>query len=576
MKDKPFFLKGMWPAALLVVFFGLAELPFASFMADDFIQLGALEGVSSCGGRAPFRLYDIAEGGPERVLALKNAGAFPWFFAPDFRMAFFRPLSSALLELDHRLFGLRPLGYRVHGVIWFLLLAAGLGLLLRRILPPGLAALALVVYLVSGIHGPLCWTATRHIVIAAALGVLGLYGHVRWRQDGWRPGLFLSMAAMVLALAASEAALGISAYIFAYEALGAEDARRKRLRACLPLGLLVLAYLVFYRFGGYGASASSGYLSPLSEPFLFLGRLPGRLAVILGGMVAGGNVDLWVLQPQLRSFMIFAGAMLAALFAVLLGTTWKKAGVSGRRAVRWLITGAVLSAVPFTGTPIGSRCLVIPWIGGASTLALVLCGWWTVLRRQPGVGKRLAGGACALLALVHLALGPVQRLAAPILLQRMMSARLAAAMAVPELARERIAGKTVVLLAAPDIVLGFHSYFYRQLFRLPMPSAWRVLAWAPCAFRFRRLDAHTLAMEAVGGEISSVRLRAGEIVRLQDMQATVTGHDANGVTRAEFRFAMPLDDPRLYFLAWRDGRLQHVPPPSLGAVLLLPAPAFEL
>jgi hypothetical protein len=56
----------------------------------------------------------------------------------------------------------------------------------------------------------------------------------------------------------------------------------------------------------------------------------------------------------------------------------------------------------------------------------------------------------------------------------------------------------------------------------------------------------------------------------------VTGHNANGITRAEFRFAVPLDDPRLYFLAWRDGRLQHVPPPSLGNVLLLPAPVFEL
>jgi len=576
MKSKPFFLKGMWPVALLAVFLGLAELPFASFMADDFIQLGTLEGVSSCGGQAPFRLYDIADGDPDHVLALKNAGAFPWFFAPDFRMAFFRPLSSALLALDHRLFGLRPLGYRVHGVIWFLLLAAGLGLLLRRLLPQGLAALALTIFLVSGIHGPLSWTATRHIVIAAALGIFGLYFHVRWRQDGWRAGRLLSLVTLALSLAGSEAALGACAYVFAYEAFTVEDEWRMRIRACLPPALLVLAYLLFYRLLGFGASASSGYLNPLGEPLRFLAGLPGRLAVILGGMVAGGNVDLWVLRPQLRPFMVFTGALLAALFAALFRSGWKNSAASGRRAVRWLIAGAVLAAVPFSGTPIGSRCLVIPWIGGAAALAWVLHGWWTVLRRGPGIGRRLAGGACTLLALVHLVLAPVQRLAAPFLLQRMMSTRLAAAMDVPALARERIAGKTVVLLTAPDIVVGFHSYFYRTLFRLPMPNAWRVLAWAPCAFRFSRLDANTLAMEAVGGEVSSLWLRTGDIVRLQDMQATVTGHDANGITRAEFRFAVPLDDPRLYFLAWRDGRLQHVPPPSLGNVLLLPAPVFEL
>ena len=560
--------------ALLAVFLGLAELPFASFMADDFIQLATLEGAPSCNGQAPFRLYDIAGGDPVRVLALKNTGAFPWFFAPDFRMAFFRPLSSALLALDHRLFGLRPLGYRVHGVIWFLLLAAGLGLLLHRLLPPGLAALALTLFLVSGIHGPLSWTATRHIVIAAALGVFGLYFHVRWRQDGWLSGRVLSLIALALSLTGGEAALGAFAYVFAYEAFGAGDGRATRVRASLPPALLALAYLSLYRVIGFGASASSGYLNPLDEPLRFLAELPGRLAVILGGMVVGGNVDLWVLRPPLRPFMILAGAVLAALFAVLLRAAGRSAAEPERRAVRWLLAGAVLSAVPFTGTPIGSRCLVVPWIGGAAALALVLHGWWTILRREPGIGKRLAGGACVLLAVIHLALAPVQRLAAPFILQRMMSTRLAAAMAVPALARERIAGKTVVLLTAPDIVVGFHSYFYRQLFRLPMPSAWRVLAWAPCAFRFRRLDAHTLAMATVGGEVSSLRLRTGDIIRLQDMQATVTGHDANGITRAEFRFAVPLDDPRLNFLAWRDGRLQHVPPPALGAELFLPAPAF--
>jgi hypothetical protein len=576
MKSKPFFLKGLWPVALLAVFLGLAELPFAGFMADDFIQLGTLEGVSSCGGRAPFRLYDIGDGNPDFVLALKNAGAFPWFFAPDFRMAFFRPLSSALLALDHRWFGLHPLGYRVHGVIWFLLLAAGLGCLLQRLFPRGLASLALTLFIVSGIHGPLSWTATRHIVIAAALGVFGLYFHVRWRQDGWRAGRLLALAALALSLTAGEAALGALAFVFAYEAFVVEDSWRMRIRASLPPALLVLAYLLFYRLLGFGASASSGYLNPLAEPLRFLAVLPGRMAVILGGMVAGGNVDLWVLRPPLRPLMVLTGALLAALFAVLFRSAWKNSATPGRRTVRGLTAGAVLAAVPFSGTPIGSRCLVIPWIGGAAALAWVLHGWWTVLRRGPGNGRRLAGVACALLAFIHLALAPVQRLAAPFLLQRMMGTRLAAAMDVPALASERIAGKTVVLLNAPDIVVGLHSYFYRALFRLSMPTAWRVLAWAPCAFRFSRLDAHTLSMEAVGGEVASLRLQTGDIVRLQDMQASVTGHDANGITKAEFRFAVPLDDPRLYFLAWRDGRLQNVAPPSMGATLLLPAPAFEL
>jgi len=44
---------------------------------------------------------------------MKDAGAFPWFFDPQFRMDFFRPLSSALLAADHAIFGLNPVGYRL-------------------------------------------------------------------------------------------------------------------------------------------------------------------------------------------------------------------------------------------------------------------------------------------------------------------------------------------------------------------------------------------------------------------------------------------------------------------------------
>ena len=88
---------------LLAVLLGLAELPFATFMADDLFQLGALEGVLPGSSLGPLRLYTISDGVPAHVHALQNAGGLPWFFSPDFKMAFFRPLSSALLAFDHAL-----------------------------------------------------------------------------------------------------------------------------------------------------------------------------------------------------------------------------------------------------------------------------------------------------------------------------------------------------------------------------------------------------------------------------------------------------------------------------------------
>ncbi len=53
------------------------------------------------------------------------------------------------------------------------------------------------------------------------------------------------------------------------------------------------------------------------------------------------------------------------------------------------------------------------------------------------------------------------------------------------------------------------------------------------------------------------------------LRATVPELGSSGPHRVEFRFDRPLDDPSLYFLAWRNGALRHVVLPSVGESLLL-------
>src|SRR5438477_1997829 len=96
-------------AVLVAALYGLASLPFAAFMADDLMQLVVLERVTPCPWLGPLDLYTISDGVPEHVHAMQDAGALPWFFPADFKMAFLRPLSSALLALDHAVWGLRPI-----------------------------------------------------------------------------------------------------------------------------------------------------------------------------------------------------------------------------------------------------------------------------------------------------------------------------------------------------------------------------------------------------------------------------------------------------------------------------------
>lgn len=573
LRKKP--LSGFhWVLLLLIIIF-LLELNFSSFMADDFIQLGVLERVTPCTWLTPFNLYTIADGNPEHMGIMKNAGAFPWFFSPNFKMAFFRPLSSILLAMDHALFGLKPLGYRLHSLIWFLLLLAGFWWLLRQILPNKLWTLALVVFAMSGIHGILGWIATRHIIVAAALGLLGLVCHIRWRENDWQPGRFLSIIGFALSLMAGEAAIGIFAYLLAYEVFRASGDWRVRIRTAWPVTMAILIYFVFYRLMNLGAGKGSEYINPLQEPITFLIQLPGRFIFLVGSLLMGGNADLWVLRPHLRNGMIAAGAIVLFIFILVFRTTWKAVSAPERKNIGWLLAGSAASALPFIGTPIGSRCLVIPFLGGAVIIAFLIQNGWSRLRRQPGLVPRLCSGACAFLALIHLLIAPVQRLATPLLLKQMMFDRLATAMNEAEFGREPLASRTVIILTAPDLVIGLHSYFYRTLYRLPMPAVWRVLSWAPYTHRFQRSAMDTLVMELPKGEVHAPFFKMHDAVALKGMRVTVLAMNKNGQTRVEFRFDRPLDDPRFCFMAWQNGRLRQVKLPSLGGSLTLAAETFN-
>jgi hypothetical protein len=499
---------------------------------------------------------------------MQDAGALPWFFPADFKMAFLRPLSSALLALDHAIWGLRPVGYRLQGALWFVALVAGLGLVLRRALPGPTGVLALGLFTISGIHGMLAWNATRHIVIAGALGMVGLAAHVRWRETGWRAGRVLAVVGFALALSASEAAFGVVAYLLAYEALSAPGARRERLRAVAPVLVLLASYLVGYRLAGLGVSGGFDYIDPLATPAAFLIELPGRCVFLLGALLTGGNADVWLLRPEWRPWFILAGIVIVGTFAVALRAVWPSADPVERRGGRWLIAGAAAAVVPFAGTPIGTRCLVLPMIGGSVAIAFVLHGWWRARKRSEAT-SRIVAVTAVLLAVVHLVGAPIGRLAAPYLLRQMLTERLEVAMRNTELDVERLPSQRVVVLRAPDFMMGLHPFLHRTLYRLPMGRSWRTLSWAPAVHRFTRTAADTLDLELAGGSIDAPLLATGQVIELDGMRTTVLARDRRGPTRVRFQLDRSLDDPAVVFLAWDADRFRQVAVPPIGATISL-------
>ena len=557
-------------AVALVAAFGAWEIVCADFMADDFMQLAVLERVSPAAAwTSRFDLYNISDGIPEHVRAMQDAGLFPWFAGPRFALTFFRPLTSAFLWLDHSMFGLHPAGYRLDGVLWSLALAASVGWILCRALPGRTGTLATLIFVLSGIQAVFCWSAARHVVMAAALGFAGLVAHVRWREDGWQPGTALAPLALVLSLAASEVGIAVAVYLLAYEALGRAEGLRSRVWAALPTLIIIGVYLGTWSRFGHGATGG-GYIDPLRDPALFLFELPSRLAVLLGGIVLGGNADWWLLRPDLRPIIVTIGGAASLGFAVLVVAASRDGIVQERTVVRWLATATVLSAVPFAGTPIGSRCLLVPFVGGAALLAVVIGRWWTAWRHAAGVRTRLLRASAAGLAIIHLVLAPLGRIGGPLIVRQMLTAHVANALDTADLDPSTLGKQTAVVLAAPDIVIGLHAAFYRVLHRLPMPATWRVLSWSPGTHRFVRTGVDTLEMDVSSAGLDDARLGAGFSVSLRGLKATVLSSEHGGQTHVRFRFDRSLDDASVTLLARRDDHLERVAVPQIGETLVIP------
>src|SRR5262245_41874240 len=102
----------VWHILLLGLVLALPALA-APLALDDLFHLAALEGRTP----APLRwweLFTFAPADPARRGLFVAGGVLPWWSAPDLKLAFWRPLSSALVVLDHALFGRRALGWHLH------------------------------------------------------------------------------------------------------------------------------------------------------------------------------------------------------------------------------------------------------------------------------------------------------------------------------------------------------------------------------------------------------------------------------------------------------------------------------
>lgn len=594
------------------------------FDLDAVAQVDFLEGVRRVDHNfSRLALWNFSDGSEAELEEIRGAifeGSHPWCaqtVQPADKMLFLRLLPSALMVIDHALFGVAPLGYQAHTLLWFLILLVSVGVLFERVLPangpralwrPGLAGGAMLLFAVDATHAEvMSLSSNRHVWVATVFGVWALLAHVRWRTHHWRPGAWLSVAFLLLAMSSSENAFPMLAYIFAFELLRGSDPPGTRLRALLPAALLAVGYVLLYTAAGYGAR-SHGYIDVFREPELLLRMGPIRFAdflieELLGlpalfGWQRSTYAGLIRLDLSEGARLALAGGLLIGLGLLVRSVARREPGSFG--AVRWLGAGGVLGLAPvILGQP-APRALLVPSIGLTAVIALLIAWAWRGARDRTGSPVHRV-----ILAGLGLATFAVHAVASPPALFRQLVVNRDFSRALVErwLPQETVAPTTwsrpvlepagppvadVVVLAAPSISLPWSVRRElqtlvegdRPVARPPGQRWWflsnNVLDYTHVLERTGpdRFDlflgperpgpprSHTLWITCGGAP--------GQVVAMRTPRVTILDADASGnIRRIRVEFDRPLDDPSLWLATWRDGALRRVVPPPERSRLFL-------
>jgi hypothetical protein len=509
----------------------------------------------------------------EQLNEEKKLGFLPWVASPDFRVSFWRPLSSLTHHLDYHAWANHPLLMHAQSLLWYALLVAAAAWLFRRMLAPGwVAGLAAILYAIDDAHGQAVgWLSNRSAIVASLFGVLAIGFHDRWRRDGFKAGALLGPLCLALGLASGEYALGAVGYLIAHAIALDPAPPRRRAIAVLPWVAVVAAWALLYAAGGYGVSGSGVYLDPVKRPGAFLATGSERAGLLLLAELAVPPADVYNHFSPDRLWLFSLGALvvLGALAAVLVPA------LRGDRRVRFFGLGMLLSVAPACATFPEDRLLLLTGVGGMGLVASFFS--WLEREQRPG---RAAGMVAGMFALVHGLLAPAL-LPWRTLSMRRYEARLVRARHSLYLLPINPV-QHLVVLNAPDYYFATMMQLTRVAQAKPVTVRTLWIAGTLGPISIRRLSARSVLVRPASGFLSRTldRLYRGAAHPMHAGQTFHLGRTTIRVTRttpaglplgAVFTFPWRLEDPHLVWAEWHNGRYQRGVMPAVGRSVVLNA-----
>lgn len=562
----------IWLALVAVVM--LVPALGGGFQLDDHFQRFRLLGL----GEPAIQLFVFNDGDLAKNARAIDEGWLPWWAAPAFQHASLRYLSVLTMQLDYALWPHRPWLMHFHSLVWLGALAAAAAMFYRRILGAGwVAGLAALLYAVDDAHAlPAAYLANRNALIATFFGVLSLLCFARSRESEGREqrGALLSAVFLALALAAGEMALASAAYLLSYALFLERGKAGARLRALAPNAVVLAIWALAYKLGGFGSTHSGFYREPLADPLAFARAALERIPLLVMGQWTPVPSDYGsAVAPgsEAATLLRWTGVATIAVLAVLFARLVRRDRVS-----RFFAAGAALSLLPIAAVGPQDRLLFFVGLGSMGLLARLVQASFS------GDASLLAKTAAVALLGVHLLLAPA---AVPrwIAFQEQASARMIAAVAsVP--ADPALAAQDLILVNPPDYVYVVTAIpLMKRVAGEPSPRRLRALAAVPSALEATRVDARTLRVRLEAGLFSvpftryhragELRFAVGDRIELTGFAVEILGlNDAGDPNELAYRFAVPLEDESLRWLAWQDGVYVPWLPPAPGETVRLPAP----
>lgn len=564
------------------------------FIYDDYLHQFLLRGFADSGAWHLWNLYDFT---PPRVALnpLPHWHFAPWWVDPDFSVRFLRPVASASIALDYALCGPAAFGYHLTNLAVFGLylwltwrLYRALGLWPRA----ALWGFAFVAFSAANTL-PAGWIANRNSLLAATFGVASLLAVCRYqRRRSWSTGL-IALAAYLLALGSKES--GIATGVLALVALAILDRRqwspdatdappdeipapsslpaiassRRRLFAS-PLSWSFIAvtalYLAVYIVGGYGTRAAN-YPLPWVDLAAYGQRLAVWLPVAIGAVFFGIVPDVLVPQPQLAR--LIAAALVPCV--VLAVVAYRRVVGSSRLALfgaAWVLLSILVEA----GGDLSLRLLMNASAGGGLLFGLyfgALDGWRSAYRNRRFGQVVLA----TLLVACAFVVAPVNHVLGSLAFSS-LGARDRELIRTAAIDRSAPAPRSVFLLNAPTSLVGMSfaptwmvETGDRETYVYPLQLGHRALSWT-------RDDARTMTLTSRGSPFIDNRIerlftyrrvrRVGESWRIGPLTVVPLAVEPAGIRTVRLTFDQPLDDATYQFLAYENGRLVRVPPPTIG------------